>query len=68
MELWKLPLIIGGSAALVSRIMALWSGFPPPRHWRARSRASVWIAFAAATALISVIVYVLWELSEETVA
>jgi hypothetical protein len=64
-QAWEYLAIVGGSAALVARVATLWSGFPPPRHWRLRARVGVWAAFAVATACMSVFVYVLWTLSKE---
>ena len=68
MAAWKLLILIGGCAALVARVMSIWSGFPPPRHWRVLARAMVWIAFATATALVSVFAYVVWMTREGAAA
>ena len=68
MEAWKLLVLIGGCAALIARVMSLWSGFPPPRDWSFRAKVAVWILFASATALVSLFGYVIWRLRESPAA
>jgi ABC-type transport system involved in cytochrome c biogenesis permease subunit len=67
-ETWKFIPIVGAAAALAARVMWLWPGLPPPRHWSLRARTLVWIAFAAVTAFFSVAILILWSLREEAAA
>lgn len=64
MEAWKVVLIVVVSGGLVDRVMRVWHGFPPPRHWRLRGKVLWWVGFGAATALVSMLIYIVWSIRD----